>query len=286
MPIEEYFKPNNLEQVQELIADSPIPAKLSAGCTDLMIQLSQKESPPTRLISLKKVPELQGIKESGDGDVFIGAVVSHAEISQSPLILKFFPALAKASGLVAAPSIRNMGTIGGNICNASPAADTAPPLLAYDATAVIWSAAGEKTIPVESMFAGPSLSSLDPGEVLKGFLLKPQPGFVAGFEKLGIRKAMEIALVNICIGLIVDGNNVCTKIRIALGAVAPTTIRALKAEAGMNGKKISPALIKETATTAMGEIAPITDIRASAGYRSKMVGTLVEKILHHLSHIE
>jgi carbon-monoxide dehydrogenase medium subunit len=286
MPIEEYFKPDKIEEVHELVTSSPIAAKLSAGCTDLTIRLSQNDSPPTRLVSLKKISELQGIKETGDEEVFIGAAVSHAEISQSPLLLQLFPALAKASGLVAAPSIRNMGTIGGNICNASPSADTAPPLMAYDARAVIWNATGERTIPIQSMFAGPSLSSLQTGEILEGFLLTPQPGFIAGFEKLGIRKAMEIALVNACIGMHVNADNECTIIRIALGAVAPTPMRAIKAEAVLIGNKVTPGLIKETAAIAMGEIKPITDIRASAGYRTKMVGSLVEKMLHHLASIE
>jgi CO/xanthine dehydrogenase FAD-binding subunit len=285
MPIKEYFKPDNFEQVQELIMRSPIPVKVSAGCTDLTIQLSQKESPATRLISLKNIPELQGVRESDEGKIFIGAAVSHADIAQSPLLLRLFPALAKASGLVAAPSIRNMGTIGGNICNASPSADTAPPLLAYDAKAIIRHSTGEKIIPVNKMFVGPSVSILKTGEVLKGFVLKPQNGLIADFEKLGIRKAMEIALVNVCIALQVNKSNVCTKIRIALGAVAPTPMRAQKAEAKMTDKKISHALIKETAETAIREIAPITDIRASAGYRTKMVGALIEKILHNLSQV-
>ena len=262
---------------------SPIPAKVSAGCTDITIQLSQKDSPPTRLISLKNIRELSGIRESEGGDIFIGATVSHADVAQSPLLIRVFPALAKASGLVAAPSIRNMGTIGGNICNASPSADTAPPLLAYDAKAVIWKSAAEKIIPVDKMFVGPSASILKADEVLKGFVLKPQNGLIADFEKLGIRRAMEIALVNVCIAIQLNDNNVCKKIRIALGAVAPTPMRAKKAEAKITDRIISRSLITQTAETAMNEIAPITDIRASAGYRKKMVGALVEKILQHLS---
>jgi len=283
MPIKEYFKPDNLEHVHELIISSPIPAKVSAGCTDITIQLSQKDSPPTRLISLKNIRELSGIRESEGGDIFIGATVSHADIAQSPLLMRVFPALAKASGLVAAPSIRNMGTIGGNICNASPSADTAPPLLAYDAKAVIWKSAAEKIIPVDKMFVGPSASILKADEVLKGFVLKPLNGLIADFEKLGIRRAMEIALVNVCIAIQLNDNNVCKKIRIALGAVAPTPMRAKKAEAKITDRIISRSLITQTAETAMNEIAPITDIRASAGYRKKTVGALVEKILQHLS---
>ena len=283
MPIKEYFKPDNLEQVHELIMSSPIPAKVSAGCTDIAIQLSQKESPPTRLISLKNIPVLSGIREFEDGNIFIGAAVSHADIAISPLLLRLFPALARASGLVAAPSIRNMATIGGNICTASPSADTAPPLLAYGAKAIIWTSAAEKIIPVEKMFAGPSASILKPDEVLKGFVLTPQKGLVADFEKLGIRKAMEIALVNVSIAIRLNDDNVCKKIRIALGAVAPTPMRAKKAEAKITDRKISRSLITQCAETAMNEIAPITDIRASAGYRKKMVGALVEKMLQHLS---
>ena len=152
-------------------------------------------------------------------------------------------------------------------------------MLAYDANAVIWNPAGEKIIPVEQMFAGPSVSILKTGEVLKGFLLKPQTGLVADYEKLGVRKAMEVALVSVCIAIQLDEKDVCSKTRIALGAVAPTPMRAKKAEATLTAKKITPALIKETAERAIKEIAPITDIRASAGYRTKMTGALIERIL-------
>jgi len=210
-------------------------------------------------------------------------MAKHTDVAHSPLVNQHFPALAKASSLVGSPSIRNMATLGGNICNASPSAETAPPLMIYDARALIWNPSGEKEIAIENFFMGPSMNILKKGEILKGFLLKPQNKLVADYEKLGIRKAMEIAIVNVGISMLRTSDNICRQVRIALGAVAPTPIRARKAEAILLNKKVTPTLIEKAAAIAKSEANPISDIRASADYRNNMIEIIVKNMMIKLS---
>jgi CO/xanthine dehydrogenase FAD-binding subunit len=282
MPIKEYFRPTTLRETFDLLTCHSGSAKILAGGTDLLIQQALESSPEIVLISLRDLEELRQIKETGEGDLFVGAMVKHAEVAQSPLVNQYFPALAKASHWVGSPSIRNLATIGGNICNASPSADTAPPLLGYDAKAIIVSPSGEKAIHIEDFFTGPSTTVLKRGEVLKGFLLTPKPGWISAYEKLGLRKAMEIAIVNVCVSLEMDEHKRCSGIRIALGAVAPTPIRAKKPESILKDKRVTPELIQKCAEAAVEETKPISDIRASADYRKKMVHFLVKKMVSDL----
>jgi CO/xanthine dehydrogenase FAD-binding subunit len=285
MPIKEYLRPASLKVTLDLLTSYSGSAKILAGGTDLLIQQAIESSPEIIAISLKDVEDLRQIEKTAEGDLFVGAMVKHAEVAQSPLVNQYFPALAKASHWVGSPSIRNLATIGGNICNASPSADTAPPLLGYDAKAIIVHPSGEKAIDVEDFFTGPSTNLLNRGEILKGFLLTPKPGWVADYEKLGLRKAMEIAIANVCVSLEMDGHKRCSGIRIALGAVAPTPIRAKKAESILKDKRVTPELIGECAEAAVEETKPISDIRASADYRKKMVHFLVKKMVSDLARV-
>jgi carbon-monoxide dehydrogenase medium subunit len=285
MPIKEYLRPASLKETLDLLTSYSGSAKILAGGTDLLIQQTLESSPETAVVSLKDIQDLRQIEKTAEGDIFIGSMTRHAEVAQSPLVNQSFPALARASNLVGSPSIRNMATIGGNICNASPSADTAPPLLAYDARAIIVSRSDERAINIEDFFTGPSATILKTGEILKGFLLRPKSGEIADYEKLGLRKAMEIAIVNVCVAMAVDEHKRCSGIRIALGAVAPTPIRAKKAESILKDKKITPGLIRKCAETAVEETKPISDIRASADYRKQMVHFLVKKMVLALARV-
>ncbi|RLB35165.1 MAG: xanthine dehydrogenase family protein subunit M [Deltaproteobacteria bacterium] len=278
-----YFQPRTLKEASDLLIAHPRSAKLVAGGTDLVPALSRDHARRVKVISLKKLEELKGIRQHGKNEVFIGAMTTHSEVAESPLINKYFPALSKASSLVGSPSIRNLGTIGGNIANASPSADTAPPLLAYGAKAIIRGQAGEKQVPIEHFFTGPSAHILAKGEILRGFVLTYQEESFSDYEKLGIRKAMEIAIASACVSIGLRDGIYCQHIRIALGAVAPTPIRAVKAEKIVEGKTITPDLIRKAARVAMQETRPISDIRASADYRKKMVASLVERLVLHAS---
>ena len=283
MPIKHYFRPTSLKETIQLLISYSGTAKILAGGTDLLIQQAIESSPEIVVISLRDIEDLRQIKETAEGDIFVGAMSQHAEVAQSSLVNQYFPALAKASHWVGSPSIRSLATIGGNICNASPSADTAPPLLAYNARAIIASPSGEKTIDIEDFFTGPSANILKGGEILKGFLLRPKSGWIADYEKIGVRKAMEIAIVNVCVAAEMDEHKLCSGIRIALGAVAPTPVRAKSAETILKGKRVTPDLIQKCADVAVEETKPISDIRASAEYRKKMVHFLVKKMLSNLA---
>lgn len=279
MPIKHYFRPASLREALSLLTSYSWSSKILAGGTDLLIQQALESTPEITVISLKDIEELRQIRKTAEGDIFVGATARHAEVAQSPIVNQYFPALAKASDWVGSRSIRSLATIGGNICNASPSADTAPPLLAYEARAVIESPSGERIVEIEDFFTGPSTTLLQGGEILKGFLLRPKSGWLADYEKIGLRKAMEIAIVNACVALAKDEHNRCAKIRIALGAVAPTPIRARKAEAILENREMTQELIEECAETAVAETKPISDIRSSADYRRKMVHFLVKKMV-------
>ncbi len=283
MPIKLYFRPASLKETFQLLTSYSGLAKILAGGTDLLIQQAIESSPETAVVSLRDIEDLRQIEKTAEGDIFVGAMVKHTEVAQSPLVNEYFPALAKASHWVGSPSIRNVATIGGNICNASPSADTAPPILAYDAKAIIVSPSGEKVFGLEDFFTGPSTNALKRGEILKGFVLTPKPGWVADYEKLGLRKAMEIAIVNVCVAVEMDEHKRCSGIRIALGAVAPTPIRAKEAETIFKNQRVTPELIQKCADVAVEETKPISDIRASAEYRKEMVGFLVKKMILNLA---
>jgi CO/xanthine dehydrogenase FAD-binding subunit len=276
--IREYFQPETLQEASELLTLYP-EARVLAGGTDLLNQLPERRERGIKIVSLKRISALRGIRQTEAGEVCIGALTCHADVAASPVIRQHFPALAKASSLVGSPSIRNLGTIGGNIANASPSADTAPPLLAYAGRALVWSLEGEKEIPVDAFFAGPSSSVLKRGEILKGFLLEPEKGFQSAYEKLGTRKAQEIAIVNVCVISRAEGNSKLSEVRIALGAVAPTPFRARRAEAHLRADKITAERINQASQIAMSEASPISDIRASADYRREMIATLVNKLI-------
>lgn len=279
MPIKQYFRPASLREALNLLTSYSWSSKILAGGTDLLIQQALESTPEIIVISLKDIKDLRQIRKTAEGHIFVGATARHAEVAQSPLVNQYFPALAKASDWVGSRSIRSLATIGGNICNASPSADTAPPLLAYEARVVIESPSGERIVDIDDFFTGPSTTLLQNVEILKGFLLRPKSGWLADYEKIGLRKAMEIAIVNACVAIAKDEYNRCAKIRIALGAVAPTPIRARKAEAILENREMTRELVQECAETAVGETKPISDIRSSADYRRKMAHFLVKKMV-------
>lgn len=285
MPIKEYYRPTSLKEATELLTSFAESARILAGGTDLLMQLSEYPGPETRLVSLRDIEELRGIRKNQGGQVSIGAMVRHAELARDPIVNRHFPALARASALVGSPSIRNRGTIGGNICNASPSADTAPPLLAYDARVVIWTPSGERAEEIQDFFTGPSATILERGQILRGFILSPRRGLIAAYEKLGIRKAMEIGIVNACVSIVMDARSLCSRIRIALGAVAPTPIRPETAENILRGQNITHELIRMAAEAAMEEAKPISDMRASAAYRREMIGVLIRRMVSELAEI-
>jgi len=275
----DYLKPNTLEEALSLLNQYGDRAKMIAGGTDAIVMNRQKKISPDVFISLRGIPGLDQIEFNG---IFkIGALVTHRTIEQSELIRKRLPILAGASSVLGSVQVRNVATIGGNLCTASPSAETAPSMLVYEAEVHLVSQNGERRLSLESFFVGPGENALDKKEILKGILLpSPPPHSVGAYLKLGRRKSVDLSIVNVAVLLTLDPKTgICERARIALGAVAPTPLRAKETEKILEGNLLDDGIIRKAGDCAKQECSPITDIRGSADYRREMVGVLVEKAI-------
>ena len=274
----EYTEPKTLNEAISLLAQNGNKAKVLAGGTDLLVVLKHRTIRPQVVVNIKNIPELCGIKVGKDA-VTIGALTTHREIELSPDIRKHLPMLADAVHTIGSVQIRNLGTVGGNICNASPAADSVPSLVALGTKVVIVGPSGERSMLLEEFMRGPGKTALAEGEILKGLEIPKMASRAAGaYMKHGIRKAMEIAIVGVASVVTLDGSDgVCKDARIVLGAVAPTAIRAKGAEAILKGQKLTDEVILQAAEKAMTECTPISDVRSSAWYRTEMVKVFTKR---------
>ena len=246
--------------------------RLLAGGTDLLVQMKMEHVTPMHLISLSAIQDLEYITTRQDG-IEIGARTSIRAISQDITVRSIFPALAEACESFSTTQIQIMGTLGGNLCHASPASDAAPALIVQKADAVIEGPGGMRSLPIEDFFLAPGVSALEKGELLKAVLL-PWPDSKSGQVFLKVsRVAADIAKVNVAAILERDGERI-RSCRLAFGAVAPTPWRAKSAEEVLEGQQFTQELIAEAAQTAAGETAPIDDVRSSAWYRREIVRVL------------
>lgn len=277
LPAFSLHRPRSLGEALELLKELE-EARPIAGGTDLIPAMREGALKVMNLIDLTLIDELKGIWER-DSEIHIGAATTLSQLEKSKIIAERAPALWKAASSIGSVQIRNLGTIGGNLCNASPAADTAPPLLALNAVVEIASVDGARRMPLQSLFAGPKLNTLKPWELLT-YIRFPVPPRDAGmsFQKLGRRKGHTISLVNASAYLELEGLT-CRDARIALGSVAPIPIRMWEAEELMKGRRITEELIEEAATTCYKLVNPIDDLRASANYRREMSRVLVRRAL-------
>jgi carbon-monoxide dehydrogenase medium subunit len=280
----DYFKPKSLDEVRDLAVKFPN-ARYIAGGTDLMVKIKNRQLKPTTLISLRSIPRLSGI-EIGE-KTRIGAMTTITDLIIHPELGGSFPVLIQAAKRIGSPQIRNAGTVGGNLCNCSPCADTALALLVSDARAVLTGPGGSREIPLTEFFMGPGESCLVSGELLTELLLdKPASNARAIFMKKG-RVKMDLAIASVGVLLEMDGD-ICKKARFAAGSVAPVPLRLKKVEELFENAVISNEMIKEAQKIAMESISPITDIRSTADYRRQIVGVYVkraiEKLLNNLKH--
>lgn len=271
-------KPSTLAEACRLDADLP-DALLIAGGTDLVVQMSRGQRRPANLIDISRLPGLSGVHVAG-AQVEIGALTLQREAETSPLLAGGAEAVREAARLVGGRQVRNIATVGGNIANASPAADVVPALMALDARLVLAGVDGERTMPLCDFLLGPRRTARRPGEIIASIAF-PQPTAEAAtaFLKAGRRKAMEIAVVNVATHLRLDGDGTCRDVRIVLGSVGPVALRARKAEFLLEGTVPDQALVREAGRTASEECTPISDVRASADYRRLLVAALVERTL-------
>jgi carbon-monoxide dehydrogenase medium subunit len=256
-------------------------AKVFAGGTDVFVSMKRREIVPEHLINLKGVEELKHISYHAADGLRIGGCVTIGELERSEIIKGTFCILDDAIQVMASPQIRNLGTIGGNLCSALPSADTAPPLIAMGASVKLTGSKGERTVLVEEFFKGPGESILEHDEILTEILIPSPPENSGGsYFKLMRRNAMDLAVVSAAAFLILDGNKrLCNNARIALGTVAATPIRASEAEGVVIKKEIDEDLAAEAGKAAAQEARPRSSIRASESYRREMVGVLTKRAI-------
>jgi carbon-monoxide dehydrogenase medium subunit len=272
----EYRAPGSLNEALEMLRDAGESAKIIAGGTDLLPGLRRAATNPKLLIDLRFV-SLNQIKSDNNG-ICLGAGVTHSQLLKSAAVKAQFPALATACSEIGSPPIRNRGTLGGNLVQASPAADTAPPLLAYDAQVVLVRLGSKRTVPLIDFFTGPGRTVKREDELLTKIWLPFMPRHTASeFIKLGKRRAMAIAVASVSVRLTLHNDGHISEARIALGSVAPVPLRARAAEAMIEGNTITRSLITEAAQKSREQASPISDIRASADYRQRMVEVLTRR---------
>jgi carbon-monoxide dehydrogenase medium subunit len=252
-----------------------------AGATDIIPAIRQGNIAPTTLVNLKSIPDLAGVRRVRGG-IRIGAVTKIGDLLLDNFILTELPLMAEVARGFGSVQMRNLATIGGNICNAAPSADMALPLLVLDARLAVYSKDRTREIDIADFFLGMGKTAIRRGEILASITIpKPRGRTGAAHAKLGIRQAMDLAFVAVAgaLQLSPDGRK-CRSARIALGAVAPTPMRARKAEAILEGQPITDDLIAKAAAAAAAESRPITDLRASKEYRHEMVEVLTRRVLH------
>jgi CO/xanthine dehydrogenase FAD-binding subunit len=273
--------PTRLEAAYALLADASGPTwRPLAGGTDLMVQVTgELGEPPERILDIWALDELRGIGVEGDALV-IGALTTYTELRRSPIVAEFEPALVEAAATIGAAQIQNRGTIGGNVINASPAGDTLPVLLAMGAEMVLGSAAGERTVAADDFWPSYRTTPRRDDELLLRIRIPLVPDRQVRFRKIGTRRAQAISKVVIALAWCSAGaDDPWTDVRLALGSVAATTVRAPGAEAAIEGRQPTRDTADAAATALADEISPIDDVRSTADYRRAVAGRVLHRLI-------
>ena len=275
----EYFAPKTLEEALTLLDKYGDECKVIAGGQSLLILMRQGLVAPQYLIDIKGISELSYIKSEGKQGLRIGALTTHRTIEKSPVFRDKLGVLTEMENRLASIQTRNWGTIGGNICHADPAGDPAPVLMALNATLRMASLKGDRTMAVEDFSLDYFETALEPGELLTEIVVPPVPLHTGiAYTKFNVIES-DLATVGVAVSITLSSNDgICQDVRIALGAAAPTPIRAKQAEAVLRGKKITDVLLKEAGQIASTEAEPISDIYASEEYRRELVKVLVKRV--------
>lgn len=278
----EFVSARDSRHALALLAEHGPSAKILAGGTDLLADLKSAHDAPGVIVDISRAADLKGIAVTEHG-LAIGALVTHTEIMRSPVIREFFPALVDAAHTIGAVQTRNVGTLGGNLVTGVPSMDSGPTLIALEALVTVAGPKGRRQLPLAEFFTGPRKTVLKPDELLVEIVIpKKNLGKPAAFLKFGLRKGQALALVNLAACLWLDrGRKVFVEPRIALGAVAPTLIRAPQAEAYLEGRAATPEAMAEAGRIAAGEAKPISDFRASAAYRRELIAVLTRRALEN-----
>jgi len=273
----DYFEPRNVDEAVSLLVKYGEAAKVIAGGTDLVLRMQMRSRKPHYVINIKAISGLDHI--TCNGDIRIGATATLRDIATSTEIRDKCPLLADVAQQFASITVANMATIGGNLCNASPAADTASPLIVLSAKACINGPDGSRTVPLADFFTGPGATVMKPDEVLTEIQIPlPSPDYRWAYIKHGIRSVSDLAIASVAVLAKIE-KGIFTDTRIALGAVAPTPLKATQVEDALNGKSATAENIAKAALLIKDQCCPISDVRASAEYRTEISYVLTRRAL-------
>ncbi|MBO9630564.1 MAG: xanthine dehydrogenase family protein subunit M [Shinella sp.] len=275
----DYHRAETLEQASRLLTDLGDDTFLFNGGTDLLVEIRERLRRVRNVVDIKGIPGLSDITYDETRGLTFGALVTVGRLERLALVRERYPNLRDALASLGSIQVRNRATVVGNVCRASPSADTIPPLIADGAFIHIYSRTNMRVVPLAEFFTGPGKTVLAKGEIVTGITVPPA-GDNSGkaYIKHGRRKAMELSTVGVAVSLSMD-DGVCSDIRIALGAVGATVLRAPAAEAILRGTRLDAATVKSAADKAMEECTPISNVRASADYRRDMVGVLTGRAI-------
>lgn len=278
LPDFDYYAPESAAEACLLLTQHKDGAKILCGGTDLMSKMKHGLLTPKMLVSIKKIPGIRKIEYVPNTGVVIGAAATHNDLVFSELIAEKYPSVGNAAASMAANQIRHVGTVGGNIASAVPSADIPPIFIALKATVKIVGPDGERTLPLEDVFVGPSKTSLAFNEILTEVIIPDQKTTGSTYHKFALRRAGALAVVGVAVAVEMK-KDVIEDARVVLGAVAPVPMRAVKVEEFLKGKKASDELFEEAGKIASTECRPITDFRASEEYRRDLVRVYTKRSL-------
>lgn len=271
--------PTRLSAAYELLADDGAPWRPLAGGTDLMVQMTGEiGEPPARILDVWGLDEMRGIAIDGDA-LSIGALTTYTELRRSTAVAEVVPALAAAAATIGAAQIQNRGTIGGNVVNASPAGDTLPVLLAIGAEMVLGSAGGERVVAADDFWPSYRTTARRDDELLLRIRIPVVTGRQVRFRKVGTRRAQAISKVVMALAWRGTGEEAWTDVRLALGSVAATTVRARAAEAAMEARRPDRDMAEAATAALVDEIIPIDDVRSTADYRRAVAGRVLHRLI-------
>jgi carbon-monoxide dehydrogenase medium subunit len=275
----DYHRAETLEHASRLLSELGDDTFLFNGGTDLLVEIRERLRRVRNVVDIKQIPGLSDITYDEARGLTFGALVTVGRLERLPLVGQRYPNLRAAFASLGSIQVRNRATVVGNICRASPSADTIPPLVADGAFVHIYSRTNMRIVPIAEFFTGPGRTVLAKGEIVTGITVPPAGGTTGkAYIKHGRRKAMELSTVGVAVSLVMD-DGICSDIRIALGAVGATVLRAPQAEAMLRGTPLDAGTVRDAANRAMEECTPISNVRASADYRRDMVGVLTGRAI-------
>lgn len=279
--IENYYNASTIEEAVTLLREHP-EARVISGGSDVLIRIREGKMAGTSLVCIRDIREIQGIRRMDNGDIWIGAGTTFSHVTSDTVIQRWIPVLGEAVDQVGGPQVRNIGTIGGNVCNGAVSADSAPTLFSLNAMLKLADGKGGRTVPIAEFYLGPGKVDLHPGELLTHIIIPEREylGYQGHYIKYSMRNAMDIATLSCSVVSKVNvGENRLEDVRITFGVAAPVPYRCKEAEAALKGMEISEAFYEKAAELVRGEINPRNSWRASRDFRIQIGGEIVSRAL-------